>query len=96
MAGKAKRKRDKHHPQSRKARSRQRFTTTATQQPAVAEAREPASQPAFAAPPASVPAPSSKQPTVARYPYITAELKMIGILAAIVLIILVVLFLVLP
>jgi len=61
------------------------------QQQVVAQPDKPAVPPKVAAP--SVGAPTL---TLARYPYVVTELRRIGILAGIILVILVVLFLVLP
>ncbi len=95
MVGKSRHKRGKHRIQSRKKKSRQHFADTATQQPAVAEAGESISRPDVPAPPASVPPPRVAKPVTTRYPHIATELRTIGILAGIMLIILVVLSLVL-
>ena len=94
MPGKSRRGRGKHSPQSKKRKSRQRFLATVTQQQAVAQTYEPASHPGVPTPSASVPTPVAKL-AAARYPHIATELRTIGILAGIVLIILVVLALVL-
>jgi len=66
----------------------------AAQQPAVTQAYKPAAAPKVAAPPASVPTPLATL-TAVRHPYIVTELRRIGILAGIMLVILVVLALVL-
>lgn len=95
MPGKSKHKRGKYRPQSKKGKSRQRFTTTTAQQPAVVESSEPVSSPATPAPRVSAPSLSAK-PTITEHPYIATELRTIGILAGIMLMILVVLFFVLP
>jgi len=94
MPGKSKHKRGKHRLQSKKGKSRQRFATTTIQQPAVVETHEPVSPPHTSTPRASAPAPSAK-PSITEYPYIAIELRTIGILAGIMLIILIVLFFVL-
>ena len=90
MPGKSKRKRGKHQP-SKKGKSRQRFAATTTQQAAVTATLESVAPVKVSAPSESVPTPVAK-PSVTRYPYIAAELRTIGILAGIILIILVVLF----
>ena len=94
MTGKSRHKRGK-HPQSKKGRSKQHSIATTTQQQAVTETRESVPPPKVSAPSARVPTPSAKT-TATQYPYIASELRTIGILAGIMLIILVVLFLVLP
>ena len=95
MPGKSRRRKRQHLPQSKKRKSGQHFSTTVTQQQAVTQTREPAFHPGVSAPSASVPTPVAKLATV-RYPHMVAELRMIGILAGIILVILVVLALVLP
>ena len=94
MSGKSRRERGKHPPQSKKRESRRRFLATVAQQQAVAQTYEPVSRPNVPAPSASVPAPMAKLAAV-RYPHIATELRTIGILAGIMLIILVILALVL-
>jgi len=94
MTGKSKHKRGKHRPQSRKRGTRQHFAATTTQQPAVTEARESIPHPDVPTPLASVPTRLTK-PIATRYPHIATELRTIGILAGIMLIILVVLSLIL-
>ena len=80
--------------QSKKRKGRRGSSTIGAQQPAVAQTYEPVSPPKVAAPSASMPAPRATV-TVARYPYIATELRRIGILAGIMLVILVVLVLIL-
>ena len=94
MSGKSRHGRGKHVPQSKKRKSRRHFLATVTQQQAVAQTYEPVSQPDGSAPLVSVPTPMAKLVAV-RYPYIAAELRVIGLLAGIMLIILIVLALVL-
>ena len=89
MPGKSKRKKGKHHP-SKKGKSRQRFAATTPQQAAITETLESVAPAKVSAPSESVPTPVAKPP-ITRYPYIATELRTIGILAGIVLIILVVL-----
>ena len=81
--------------QSKKGKDRHGSSAIAAQQQAVAQTHEPVAPPKMTAPSASMPAPRPTV-TVARYPYIASELRRIGILAGIMLIILVVLFWVLP
>jgi len=66
--------------------------------PAMAAQQQVVAQPDKSVVPPKVAAPSAGAPTLtlARYPYIVTELRRIGILAGIILVILVVLFLVLP
>jgi hypothetical protein len=94
MPSKSKHKRGKHRPQSKKGKSRQRFVASTAKSPAVVESHEPVSTPATPAPRVSEPSLSSK-PTIIEYPYIATELRTIGILAGIMLIVLIVLFFVL-
>jgi len=63
----------------------------AAQQQVVAQPEQPITPPKVSAPSAGVPA-----PTLARYPHVVNELRRIGILAGIILVILVVLSFVLP
>jgi len=77
--------------QSKRKQERQRIQSKAVQQPVV----KPASKPVASAPASSKPIPKVTLKT-ARYPYVTAELRRIGILAGITLAILIVLALALP
>ena len=79
---------------SKRRREKQRYTATASQQQVVAQIPKPAIPTGVSAPPASIKTPSTAPP-VAQYPYITAELQRIGIMAGITLVILIVLALVL-
>ncbi|MFC1955703.1 hypothetical protein ACFLWZ_04135 [Chloroflexota bacterium] len=83
-----------HSPRSKKAKAKQRSAVMPPGQPVVAQMPKPAVSPRVAAPPASNQILSTKSRTT-RYPYITAELKRIGIVAGIILAILIVLALVL-
>ena len=94
MPGKSRHKKGKYHPQSRKGKSRH-HVAAATQQPAVPEPRESVGRPAVPAPSPGAPTAPARR-TAVRYPYIATELRTIGVLAGIMLVILVVLFLVLP
>ena len=83
-----------HAARSKKAKAKQRSAVMSSGQPPVAQMPKPAVSPPVTAPPAS----KRVLPTTARaiqYPYITTELKRIGIVAGIILAILVVLALVL-
>ena len=84
----------KQHPNSKKGKAKQRSLTPVAQQQVIAHTREPAVPAGISAPSASVPTQSATTGAV-RYPYITAELRRIGILAGIMLVILIVLALVL-
>ena len=94
MPDKSRRERVKYSAQGKKKKGRPSRPTTLAQQPAVAQTHEPASSPKVPVAPASVPTPMAK-PAAVHYPYIAAELRTIGILAGIMLIVLVVLALVL-
>lgn len=82
-------------PQSKKRGSRQRFSASVTQQQVVAQTDKPVSRPTVSTPSVSTPTPAVKS-AAAQYPHITTELRTIGILAGIILVILTVLALVLP
>ena len=90
MPGKSRRGKGKRLPQSKKRKTRQRFSPPVVQHQAVAQTREPVSRPGVSALSVSVPTPVAKL-AVARYPHIATELRTIVILAGIVLIILIVL-----
>ena len=93
MAGKSQHRRG-HSAQSKKAKAKQRSAVMSSGQQVVVQMPRPAVSPPVSAPPAS----KRIRPAIsktARYPYITAELKRIGIVAGIILAILVVLALVL-
>ena len=90
MPGKSRHKRGKRSPQSKKREIVQRSSGSVVQHQAVAQNREPVFHPSVSVSSASVATPVVKL-TAARYPHITTELRTIGILAAILLIILIVL-----
>lgn len=91
MPGKSRRK----HPlRSKKRKTGQALPVTGAQQQAVAQNQEPVAQ--APSPSAKAPASNFASPPVTRYPYITAELRRIAILAGIMLVVLVVLYLVVP
>ena len=92
MPGKSRRGRGKRL--SKKKKGRLASATMAAQRPAATQTYEPVAPSKGAAPAASVPT-SRPTPAVVRYPFIATELRRIGILAGIMLIILVVLVLVL-
>ena len=93
MSGKIRHKRGKHTVQSKRKVDRSSRPSTPPQQPAVAQIKKSVSSTEEPLPAASVPATTAK-PQVVRYPYISAELRTIGILAVVMLAILVVLALV--
>jgi hypothetical protein len=94
MPGKSKRKKSKRYqPLSKKGKSRRHLEAPVAQQAAVTES-EPVSQPGKSTPPVSVPSPLAG-PTAVRYPFIATELRAIGILAGIIMIVLIILFFVL-
>ena len=93
MPGKSQRRRGKHSTQSKKRKSRPSRPAVLVQQQALAQTHESVSSPEASVPSASVPTPMA-EPASVRYPYIASELRTIGILAGIMLIILVVLALV--
>ncbi len=90
MPDKSRRSREKHSAQSKKKKSKSSHPTTLAQQPAVAQTHEPVSSPKVPITPVSVPT-SMVKPVAVHYPYIATELRTIGILAGIMLIILTVL-----
>ena len=94
MPDKSRRRKGKYSPQSKKRKSRPNRPPVLAQPPAVAQNHQPVSSPVVSVPSASVTTPVAK-PTAIRYPYIATELRTIGILAGIMLIVLVVLALVL-
>jgi len=92
MSGKSRHSRRKRFSQNKKRKGRQSSPGAVVPQQAGIQTDEPAAPAQVAAPSASAPVPA---PTAAQYPYILAELRRIGILAGIVLVILIVLALVL-
>ena len=95
MPGKARRGRGKYSSRSKKRKGKQASAVTVAQQKVAAPVHEPAVPTEFSSPAASVPTPTAKSISV-RYPYIVTELRNIGILAGIMVVILVVIALVLP
>ena len=95
MTGKSRHGKGKHPSRSKRRKGKQHFSAAVIHQQATAEAHEPVAPPRATAPVASAP-PQIPKPTPVQYPYILAELRRIGILAGIMLVILVVLALVLP
>lgn len=94
MPGKSRRRKGKYSIQSKKKKNGLSRPTALAQQSAVAQVRESVSSPKVSISSASAPAPVVKS-VVVQYPYIATELRTIGILAGIMLIILIVLALVL-
>ena len=94
MPDKSRRRRGTPSVQSKKKKNRLSRSTTLAPQPAVAQTGEPAAKPSVSVPSVNMPATVVK-PIVVRYPYIAAELRTIGILAGIMLVVLVVLALLL-
>ncbi|MFC1993259.1 hypothetical protein ACFLV3_05590 [Chloroflexota bacterium] len=95
MSGKAKRGQGKHSSQNKKRKGRQPSAVIVAQQKADAPVLEPAVPTEPSSPAVSAPAPTAK-PVSVRYPDIGIELRNIGILAGIMVVILVVLALALP
>ena len=94
MSGKLRHGKGKHPVRSKRRRSGRDSLAIAAQRPPVSQTYEAVPQPEVSASSPSAPAPSVTVST-ARYPYIITELRRIGILAGITLVILVVLVLVL-
>ena len=88
MPGKSRYGKGKHPHHSKKSKAKQRHIATALKPP-VADTPQPATA-ISTPPPPKVPA-SPTKPRTAQYPYITAELRRISILAGIILVILIVL-----
>ena len=80
-------------PRSKRRKGRQEVSAISAQQRVVAQTYKPASHPEISAPPAGVPT-TTVTPTATQYPYIASELRRIGILAGVMLVILVILALV--
>ncbi len=94
MPGKSRHRRGKRLPQSKKRGSVQRSSDTVAQRQVVAQTHEPIFRPGVSVPSASVPTPAAKL-AIVRHLHVATELRTIGILAAILLVILIVLALVL-
>ncbi len=94
MPSKSRHGKGKRLSRSKRGRERQRFSVVGAQQQAVTETPKPVSHPSVSAPSVSAPLPVTK-PAITRYPYIATELRTIGILAGVFLVILVVFALVL-
>ena len=95
MPSKSRRGRGKYSPPKKKRKDRQGRPATLTQQPASAQIDEPVSSPKVSAPATSVPVPAAK-PAGAQHLHVANELRTIGIIAGIMLIVLIILAVVLP
>ncbi len=87
MPGKSRHRRGRHSVPSTKKKGRSSRPSLLARPPIVTETHEPPSTPDVSLPSVSVPAPTVK-PAAFRYPYMATELRTIGILAAIMLIVL--------
>ncbi len=94
MPGKTRRKRAKLSGQSKKKRARQNQLAAAARQPVATQAQKPVPPSDISVSPVTEPAPTVKV-SVIRHPFIVSELRTIGILAAVMLVVLIVLGLVL-
>ena len=93
MPGKSRRGRGRHLPRGKRRKGRKAFSAPAAQPSAVGQAYEPAPAADRLVPSAKAPTPRATL-TAAQHPNIAAELRRIGILAGIILVILVVLALI--
>ena len=93
MPSKSRHPKGKHPHSSRKSKARQRQEALATQPAAIEKPVQPVE---VVAPPPSQPAAIPSKPSAQEYPYISRELRRIGILAAGIIIILIVLAIALP
>ena len=93
MPGKSRRGRARHLHGGKKRKGRKGFSAPGAQPSAVTKTYEPPPQPDTLVPSAKMPTPRATVPAV-EYPYMAAELRKIGIVAGIILVILVVLALV--
>jgi len=93
MPGKSRRGRGRHLPRSKRRKGGKSFSAPVAQPSAVTQRYEPAPQADMLVPSAKAPTPRATV-TVAQPPNIAAELRRIGILAGIILVILVVLALI--
>jgi hypothetical protein len=93
MPGKSRHGKGKHLHHSKKSKAKQRYGTMALQQPVAADIPKPVAT--TGTPPSSRAPTSPATSRTVQYPYITTELRRIGILAGIILVILIVLALVL-
>ena len=89
MPGKSRRGRGRHLPRGRRRKGRKGFSAPVAQPSAVAQAYEPAPAADRLVPSAKAPAPRATV-TTAQYPNVAAELRRIGIVSGIIVVILVV------
>jgi len=94
MPGKTRRKRAKLSGQSKKKTARQYQPAVAVRQAVAAQAQESVPPSDISAPPVKEPAPAVKAAAI-RHPFIASELRTIGILAGVMIVVLIVLALVL-
>ena len=90
MPSKSRRKRGKQSFHGKKRKGKLTPVLKTAEPATVSQTGAPAAPPAVTAPPASKPVPAPT-PTAARYPYVSSELKRIGIIAAIMIAVLVIL-----
>ena len=90
MPSKSRRKRGKQSFHGKKRKGKLTPVPKAAEQPVATQTGIPAAPSMVTAPPVSKPVPTPT-PTAARYPYVTSELKRIGIIAAIMIAVLVIL-----
>jgi len=90
MPSKSSRKKGKYSPQSKKKKSRSSRPAAVVTQSVAAEGQRPVEAPGAKVAPAEAPAPMVT-PAAVQYHYVAAELRTIGILAGIMIVILVVL-----
>jgi hypothetical protein len=90
MPGKARRRKVKYSAPKKRKKERTSHPTVLYEQSRVTETRKPVSSPSISASVASAPEPMPK-PALIQHPYISSELRTIGILAGIMLVILIIL-----
>ena len=94
MPSKSSNKKGKYSPQSKKKKGKSSRPAAVVMQPIAAESQRPVETPSVPVAPAKAPA-QTAEPAAVQYPFVAAELRTIGILASIMIIILVVLALLL-
>jgi hypothetical protein len=90
MPSKSRRKRGKHSFQAKKRKGKLTPVPKTVEQPVTSQTATSATHAPVTPPPAGAPVVAST-PAVARYPYVTSELKRIGIIVAIIIAVLVIL-----
>ena len=90
MPSKSSRKKGKYSPQSKKKKSRSGRPAAVVAQPVAEESQKPVEPASVPAGPAEAPA-QTMRPAAVQYSFVAAELRTIGILASIMIVILVVL-----